>query len=330
MQGRPEAQGRPGVQGFRKLAPQKSLKLQCSSNMSINSMQGNIKRSYALRTPTLARTCAIAADYSGHANFVRQGKSPPFIFMDIGFFSKELQRNLLLYATLTWLGPSKPFLQSEHRLVGLLTGTSWDISKKSGGISALRARLSTSLDVNKANGMLTSNAKRIFCDNVTCFRTNNCCSNRSHLPECFIKAPHFLLERVQLSTCFPMSLSPAYTLQLPPICVLHPDLKKFCSNKPSGHCGHFSLEQVGDISNNLGGISALRAHLSTSLAVNKANGMLTSNAQRIFCHNVTWFGTNKCCSNRSHLPERCIKAPHLLLAWFLCFFTSQHTRWSWL
>ena len=170
-------------------------------------MQGNIKRSYAVRTPALARTCAIAADYSGHANFVRQGKSPPFTFMDIGFFSRELQRNLLLYARLTWLRPSKPFLQSEHRLVGLLTGTSWDISKQSGGISALRARLSTSLDVNKANGMLTNNAKCIFCYSVTCFRTNNCCSKRSHLPECFIKAPHFLLERVQRSTCFPISLS---------------------------------------------------------------------------------------------------------------------------
>ena len=168
-------------------------------------MQGNIKLSYALRTPTLARTCAIA-DYSGHANFVRQGKSPPFIFMDIGFFSKELQCNLLFCARLTWLRPSKPFLQSEHRLVGLLTGTSWDISKQSGGISALRARLSTSLDVNKANGMLTSNAQRTFCHNVTCFRTNNCCSKRSHPPECFIKNPHFLLERVQLSTCFPISL----------------------------------------------------------------------------------------------------------------------------
>ena len=79
--------------------------------------------------------------------------------------------------------------------------------------------------------MLTNNAKCIFCYNVTCFRTNNCCSKRSHLPQCFIKAPHFLLERVQRSTCFPISLS-AYTLQLPPSCVLHPDLKKFCSNKP--------------------------------------------------------------------------------------------------
>ena len=220
-------------------------------------MQGNIKRSYALRTPTLARTCAIAADYSGHANFVRQGKSPPFIFMDIGFFSKELQRNLLFCARLTWLGPSKPFLQSKHRLVGLLTGTSWDISKKSGGISALRARLSTSLDVNKANGMLTSNAQRTFCHNVTCFRTNNCCSKRSHLPECFIKAPHFLLERVQLSTCFPISLSPAYTLQLPAICVLHPDLKKFCSNKRKRALRALLTRTSWDISHISGDLSAL-------------------------------------------------------------------------
>ena len=59
-------------------------------------------------------------------------------------------------------------------------------------------------------------------------------------------------------------------------------------------------------------------------------GMLTSNAKRIFCDNVTCFGTNKCCSNRGHLPECFMKAPHFLLAWLLCFFTRQHTRLSWL
>ena len=48
LQGRPEAQGRLGAQGVRKLAPQKSLKLWCSSKMSIKSMHRNIKRSYAL------------------------------------------------------------------------------------------------------------------------------------------------------------------------------------------------------------------------------------------------------------------------------------------
>ena len=55
-------------------------------------------------------------------------------------------------------------------------------------------------------------------------------------------------------------------------------------------------------------------------------GMLTSHAKRIFCDNITCFGTTKCCSNRSHLPECCIKAPHFLLAWLLCFFASQPTR----
>ena len=54
------------------------------------------------------------------------GKSPPFTFMDIGFFSRELQRNLLFYARRTWLRPSKPFCIEKNWLVGLLTGTSWD------------------------------------------------------------------------------------------------------------------------------------------------------------------------------------------------------------
>ena len=42
---------------------------------------------------------------------------------------------------------------------------------------------STSLDVNKANRRLTSNAKGTFCDNVRRFATN--CSDKSHLQECF-------------------------------------------------------------------------------------------------------------------------------------------------
>ena len=90
--------------------------------------------------------------------------------------------------------------------LGIPTGTSWHFFNISSGMYALWAHESTSLDINKANGMLTSNAKRIFCDNVTCFGTNKCCSNRSHLQECF-KCSHFLFARVQLSICFPISLS---------------------------------------------------------------------------------------------------------------------------
>ena len=53
--------------------------------------------------------------------------------------------------------------------------------------------------------------------------------------------------------------------------------------------------------------------------------MLAGNAKRIFifCDNVTCFGTNESCWNRSHLPEFFIKAPHFLLAWLLCFFTEN-------
>ena len=67
----------------------------------------------------------------------------------------------------------------------------------------------TSLDINKAKGMMTSNAKRSFCKNVTCFGTNKCCWDRSHLSGCFkcssllaCKAP-----RVQLSIPFPICAS---------------------------------------------------------------------------------------------------------------------------
>ena len=48
-------------------------------------------------------------------------------------------------------------------------------------------------------GMLTNNAKCIFCDNVTCLRTNKCCSNRSHLPEYFNKAPTCCLHGYSVS-----------------------------------------------------------------------------------------------------------------------------------
>ena len=85
---------------------------------------------------------------------------------------------------LTWLGPSRPFCS---RNIGW-----WHFSNISSDTSAQWAHESTSLDVNKPNGMLTSHGKRIFSDNVTCFGKNKSCSNRSHLPQCFIKALRFL------------------------------------------------------------------------------------------------------------------------------------------
>ena len=51
-------------------------------------------------------------------------------------------------------------------------------------------------------------------------------------------------------------------------------------------------------------------------------GKDTSNAKRIFSDNVTCFGKNKSCSNRSHLQECFIKAFRFLLAWLLCYYTE--------
>ena len=119
---------------------------------------------------------------------------------------------------------------------------------------------------------------------------------------------------------------PAYTLQFSSICVLPTAFKTFCSNSQwilTGICWHFS-----DISRD---ISAPWAHESTSLDVNKANGMLTSNAKSIFSDNVTCFGTSKSCSNRSHLQE-CFNCSSLL-AWkaatvqlSICFASLSHVH----
>ena len=154
-------------------------------------------------------------------------------------------------------------------------------------------------------------------------------------------APHFLLARLKgysFQLVFQL-VFPAYTLQhllqLPSICVLLTAFRTLCSNKlgiVTGTSWNFS-----NISSDM---SSLWAHESTSLDVNKTNGMLTSNAKRIFCDNITCFGTNKCWSNRSHLPESFIKALRFLLALLLCFYTenprlfsgrrySQHPRLSW-
>ena len=58
-------------------------------------------------------------------------------------------------------------------------------------------------------------------------------------------------------------------------------------------------------------------------------GMETSHAKRIFSDNVTCFGTNKSCSNRSHLPQCFLKALRFLLAWLLCFYTENSCFLFW-
>ena len=124
-------------------------------------------------------------------------------------------------------------------------------------------------------------------------------------------APHFLLARLQgysFQFVFQLVL-PAYTLQLPSICVLPTAFKTLCSNKLgilTGRSWHFS-----NISSDT---PAWWVPESTSLDASKANGMRTSHVKRIFSDNVTCFGKNKSCSNRSHLPQCFIKALRFLLA----------------
>ena len=127
--------------------------------------------------------------------------------------------------------------------------------------------------------------------------------------------PHFLLAKVQFPTCFPICLSHIHlatshlATSLFIICFLPTVFKTFCSNKPESLTG--KSWEFSDIASDT---PALWAHDGTSLDVNKANGMLTSNTKGIFCDNcdnVTCFGTNKSCSNRSHLQE-CFQYSSLL------------------
>ena len=209
-------------------------------------------------------------------------------------------------------------------------------------------------------GILTGNAKRIFIfyDNVTCFGTNESCWNRSHLPEFFIKAPHFLLAWL---LCFFTQTPRFYIFLGGDLCNTHDCLGRNNSyfgleNKgwkmsfvflvwhPPGFFSfsdmvwrlallgeyqelcwaskatHFEIfqSQFGNPR-----ISPFEFLLGTASWSKKQDaGMLAGNAKRIFCDNVTCFGTNESCWNRSHLPESFIKAPHFLLAWLLCFFTQ--------
>ena len=129
-------------------------------------------------------------------------------------------------------------------------------------------------------------------------------------------APHFLLERLQrYSFQFVLQDFPTYTLQLPSICVLPTAFKTFCWNKLGILTG--TSWKFPDISRD---ISAPWAHESTSFDVNKANAMLTSNAKRIFCDNVTSFARSKSCSNKSHSS--------FLLPWLVCFFTENPRSFS--
>ena len=74
---------------------------------------------------------------------------------------------------------------------------------------------------------------------------------------------------------------------------------------------------------------ALRVLVMHCLLIEETRGCWLGTLKTSFATMSHAFWTNKFCSNRSHLPECCIKAPHLLLAWILSFFT-EHPRFFYL
>ena len=139
-------------------------------------------------------------------------------------------------------------------------------------------------------GMLTGTAECILCDNVTCFGFFSSCSKRSHLPEFFIKAPHFLLawllwRQGHFVWCVAF-------LQ--------------CSEIESD-CFEIFQSQFGNPRR-----SPFEFLSGTAFWSKKQDaGMLAGNAKRIFCDNVTCFGTNESCWNRSPACPRHCYGPRL-------------------
>ena len=122
--------------------------------------------------------------------------------------------------------------------------------------------------------------------------------------------------RVQLSICVPISLSRIHLTSSLYLCPADCFQEILFEQAGNSHCNKLAFLHISS------DISAPWAHESNSLDVSKANGMLTSHAKRIFSDNGTCFGTNKRCSNRSHLHQCFIKALRFLLAWLLCFYTE--------
>ena len=115
---------------------------------------------------------------------------------------------------------------------------------------------------------------------------------------------------------------PSYTLQPIYLC-LADCFQEICLNNR----GLLSLTNW-DFSNTSSDISALQAHGSTSLDVDKVDGMLAGNSICVFCNNVTCFGTNKICYDRVIYQSAVSKLSTFCLHGYSVFFLIQHQRSS--
>ena len=126
------------------------------------------------------------------------------------------------------------------------------------------------------------------------------------LPSFIWSSLEYMTLDIQKKRCASLCIA-SYTFQLPSICLLRTALKKFCSNNGgllAGTSWHFLEHREEDI-------TTLWVYGSTSFDINRADGMLSSNAKCISRDNVTCFGSNKCPWSRGHLSW-CFKCSSLL------------------
>ena len=174
-------------------------------------------------------------------------------------FPKSLSR-IHLKASL-YLRPADAFNTFCSNKLGILTGTSWHFSNISSDISALWAHESTTkvphlMSIRPMECRLATLDASSAIMSHALEQTKN--ARIGVIRQGASSAPHFLLSRVQLSICFPKSLS---RIHLKASLYLRPAdaFNTFCSNKLgilTGTSWHFS-----DLSSD---ISALWAHESTT------------------------------------------------------------------
>ena len=236
------------------------------------------------------------------------------------------------------------FLQSEQQLVGLLTGTSWNFSMKVPHLISIRPMEGWLATLNASSAIMSHALEQI-----NAARIGVICESASSAPNC-------LLSRVQLSICFPISLSPIHltaSLYLWYLChadcfqeIMFEQARTSHSNN-LGFFGHIKTDCFVSTGKWLFWDLPISVGKSTNIALwvlvmpaDRRNKMLECwLATRIFCDSVTCFGTNKCCSIES--SARGLQQSSPLLACMVTLFLyrkskvfsgrrySQHPRLSW-
>ena len=240
------------------------------------------------------------------------------------WFQSSLSHETL--ATCTLLRPADCI---KERITHKERSTSHFTHKEVGWLSDMSAsRLPeySSLIVSTVNGKVTGDVTSIFCHRVTCLGTDQCCWDGNHMPGSFMNVPQYVLVKVQLVIWFQSSLShetlATCTLLRPADCIQERIAHKERSTS------HFTHEEVGCFSD----MSASRLPEYSSLIVSTVNGKPTANVGSIFCHSVTYLGTDQCCWDRNHMPGGFMNVSQYLLGkvcrkiWFQASLSHMHLQ----